>query len=54
MVDEIDQPGRAADLIAVDPLIDRLSTDAESPRQVCDVEHVALIIRDELNALIHE
>jgi hypothetical protein len=50
----IDQPGGSADRIALDPLIGRPSTDAESPRQVRDVEHVALIIRDELHALIHE
>jgi hypothetical protein len=41
----IDQPGGSADRIALDPLIGRPSTDAESPRQVHDVEHVALIIR---------
>jgi len=50
----IDEPGRTGGLVAVNPFIGRLSADAESPRQVRHVEHVALIIRDELHALIHE
>ena len=50
----INEPGWAGGFIAVDPFIGRLSADAESPRQVGDIEHVALIIGDELHALIHE
>ena len=50
----INEPGWAGGLVAIDPFIGRLSADAESPRQVRDVEQVTLIIRNELHALIHE
>ena len=50
----IDQPSGAGRVVAVDPFIGRLSTDAVASRQVRDVELVALVIRDELHALIHE
>jgi hypothetical protein len=50
----IGQPRGPRGVIAVDPFVGRLPADAESPRQVRDVELVALVIRDELHALIHE
>ncbi len=50
----IDEACGTAGLIAVNPFVGRLSTDAVSSRQIRDVEHVALVIRDELHALIHE
>jgi len=50
----IAEPGGAGRVIAVDPLVRGFPTDAVPARQLGDVEHVALIIRDEPHALIHE
>ena len=50
----IDEARGAARVIPVDPFIGGLPTDAVAPRQRREVEHVALDVRNELHALIHE
>ena len=49
----IDQSLGTGGRVPIDPLIGRLSTDAESARQLGDVDLVTLIIRDELHTLVH-
>jgi hypothetical protein len=52
--DRSTSPTGPPDLVAVDPFVGGLPTDAVASRQLRDVEHVALVISDELHALIHE
>src|SRR5436190_1595173 len=50
----IRQARRPAVLVSIDPFVGGLAADAEAVRELRDREHVALVVRDELHALVHE
>jgi hypothetical protein len=50
----IEQAGGPVRRATINPLVGGLPTDPKSPRQVGEIELVALILRNELHPLIHE